>query len=121
VAASRWRCAPSSRRSSICCTSAASGKRCPRSALAARAPSTSAFWNGNAPASSLPCGAPNRLSTTRWKASPDAGRAWTGPCRKRRWLRKPLGQPDGSGEKRQQANAPGRRLWRPAVDCRDRR
>src|SRR5258708_24037040 len=102
VAANRNRRAWCSKASCMCCERAASGRPCPRSPLAARARSTSGFWNGSVPACSTRSGLRDWQSTTRWRGSLGAGRALMGPCSSPHWRKsrsdptRPIGGKKGS-------------------------
>jgi hypothetical protein len=68
----------------MCCEPAASGRRCLKNtALPARCMSISSAGRGKAFSSGS--GRPVWSNTTRWRASPGAGRAWTGRRVRRRW------------------------------------
>ncbi len=67
-----------------------SGKHCPRSALAARAPFILTSCTGCGPVSSWPFGAQGLLNTMKWRASLGAGKASTEPWSKPLWPNKQL-------------------------------
>lgn len=76
------------KRSCTCSERAASGRRCPVSALAAPARCTTSSCNGPRRASLRRCGRRALPSTTSSKVLPGAGKASTGQCSKRRWHKK---------------------------------
>ncbi len=110
-----------SRRSSTCCVRAASGRRCPRSASAAQAPSTSDFLSGRPRESSRLFGRRAWPNTTRCRAF-----AWRWQSIDGAMMKAPLAQeavgpnPTDRGKKRKQAAPVGGRPWRPVVARRDR-
>lgn len=63
-------------------------RRYPRSDLAAPARSTNASWRGRPQACSPPSGKQGLPNMTKWKESHGDGKAFTGPCSKRRWRKR---------------------------------
>jgi len=88
--ANRFRRARFSRPSFMCCGPAANGRLCPR-VSAAPARFITIFKSGGSKDFLCACGARGWPNTTRWKASPGNGKAWTELKAKLRWRKRRWG------------------------------